>query len=193
MSGILLAYPTLHLSVEGHTDSVGSDEYNMKLSERRADSLRDYLTSNGINAANIQAVGMGKANPVASNDTGAGRQQNRRVEMVVSGDVIGQPITNGTTSNIQPPAPYQAPDNGTGGISARFRPEAGKMSPAPSGLQEVDGLNHLLEVLVLVDTLFGNVTDSVPKTVSSGAGTRQSVGPNVFQPLHQSAARRPRR
>jgi outer membrane protein OmpA-like peptidoglycan-associated protein len=115
MSGILLAYPTLHLSVEGHTDSVGSDEYNMKLSERRADSVRDYLTSNGINAANIQAVGMGKANPVASNDTGAGRQQNRRVEMVVSGDVIGQPITNGTTSNIQQPAPYQVPDNGRAG------------------------------------------------------------------------------
>ena len=62
---------------------------------------------------------MGKANPVASNDTGAGRQQNRRVEMVVSGDVIGQPITNGTTSNIQPPAPYQAPDNGRAGYQPK--------------------------------------------------------------------------
>ena len=92
VSGILLAYPSLHLSVEGHTDSVGTDEYNQKLSERRADAVRDYLTSNGINAGNVQAIGLGKADPVASNDTGAGRQQNRRVEMVVSGDVIGQPI-----------------------------------------------------------------------------------------------------
>ncbi len=109
MSGLLLAYPTLHLSVEGHTDSVGSDEYNMKLSERRADSVRDYLTTNGINAANVQAIGMGKANPVATNDTAAGRQQNRRVEMVVSGDIIGQPITNSPTTDLQP-APYRGPE-----------------------------------------------------------------------------------
>jgi len=100
VSGILLAYPTLHMNVEGHTDSVGTDEYNLKLSQRRADAVRDYLTSNGINAANVQAVGLGKDGPVASNDTPAGRQQNRRVEMVVSGDVIGQPI-QGTTSSLQ--------------------------------------------------------------------------------------------
>ncbi|HEY3823720.1 MAG TPA: OmpA family protein [Bryobacteraceae bacterium] len=100
VSGILLAYPTLHMNVEGHTDSVGSDDYNLKLSQRRADAVRDYLTTNGINAANIQAVGLGKDGPVASNDTAAGRQQNRRVEMVVSGDVIGQPI-QGTTSSLQ--------------------------------------------------------------------------------------------
>jgi outer membrane protein OmpA-like peptidoglycan-associated protein len=78
--------------VEGHTDSIGSDEYNMKLSQRRADAVRDYLTSNGIPQTNVQAIGLGKDGPVASNDTAAGRQQNRRVEMVVSGDVIGQPI-----------------------------------------------------------------------------------------------------
>ncbi len=122
MSGILLAYPTLRLSVEGHTDSIGSDEYNMTLSQRRADAVRDYLASNGIDAANIQAVGMGKADPVASNDTAEGRQQNRRVEMVVSGDIIGQPITStGASLQIQQqpsngfaaqPAPYQAPAGG---------------------------------------------------------------------------------
>ncbi len=100
VSGILLAYPTLHMNVEGHTDSVGTDEYNLKLSQRRADAVRDYLTSNGINPANVQAAGLGKDGPVASNDTAAGRQQNRRVEMVVSGDVIGQPI-QGTTSSLQ--------------------------------------------------------------------------------------------
>jgi len=99
MSGILLAYPSLALSVEGHTDSVGGDDYNLKLSQRRADSVRDYLTANGINAANITAIGKGKGGPVASNDNAAGRQQNRRVEMVVSGEVIGQPISStGATS-----------------------------------------------------------------------------------------------
>jgi outer membrane protein OmpA-like peptidoglycan-associated protein len=118
ISGILLAYPTLHVSVEGHTDSIGSDEYNMKLSQRRADSVRDYLTTNGINAANVQAIGLGKANPVASNDTNAGRQQNRRVELVVSGDVIGQPINNGPATQVQPapaPQPYSVPDKGAAG------------------------------------------------------------------------------
>jgi len=100
VSGILLAYPTLMMKVEGHTDSVGTDDYNMKLSQRRADSVRDYLTANGIAAANVSAIGLGKADPVASNDNAAGRQQNRRVEMVVSGDVIGQPI-DPTTARLQ--------------------------------------------------------------------------------------------
>jgi outer membrane protein OmpA-like peptidoglycan-associated protein len=100
VSGILSAYPTLHMNVEGHTDSIGTDDYNLKLSQRRADAVHDYLTSNGINPANVQSVGLGKADPVASNDTAAGRQQNRRVEMVVSGDVIGQPI-HATTSSLQ--------------------------------------------------------------------------------------------
>jgi outer membrane protein OmpA-like peptidoglycan-associated protein len=93
VSGILLAYPNLHMTVEGHTDSTGSDDYNVKLSQRRADAVRDYLISNNIASNNIQATGLGKDNPVATNDTAAGRQQNRRVEMVVSGEVIGQPIS----------------------------------------------------------------------------------------------------
>lgn len=100
VSGILSVYPTLQMSVEGHTDSVGTDDYNLKLSQRRADAVRDYLTSNGISPSNVQSIGLGKADPVASNDTAAGRQQNRRVEMVVSGDVIGQPI-HATTSSLQ--------------------------------------------------------------------------------------------
>ncbi|HWD99301.1 MAG TPA: OmpA family protein, partial [Bryobacteraceae bacterium] len=132
VSGILLAYPSLHLSVEGHTDSIGTPEYNMKLSQRRADAVRDYLVTNGINQANIQAVGLGEANPVASNSTAAGRQQNRRVEMVVSGDVIGQPIN-------QPPSPTsQTQPNGTQpnpaapaaqGQPAPYQPAAGNQAP----------------------------------------------------------------
>jgi len=105
VSGIVLAYPGLRLQVEGHTDSIGSDEFNMTLSEKRADSVRDYLTSQGVNEANITAQGFGKGSPVASNDNAAGRALNRRVEMVVSGDVIGQPIggQENPTSSLRPP------------------------------------------------------------------------------------------
>jgi outer membrane protein OmpA-like peptidoglycan-associated protein len=89
VAGILLAYPGLKIQVEGHTDSVGTDEYNMKLSQQRADAVRDYLTGQNVPTASVTAVGLGKADPVATNDTAAGRQQNRRVELVVSGEPIG--------------------------------------------------------------------------------------------------------
>jgi outer membrane protein OmpA-like peptidoglycan-associated protein len=91
IAGIVLAHPGLMLEVEGHTDSVGTDEYNMQLSEKRASTVRDFLVQQGISSA-ITARGFGKSQPVASNDTPAGRQSNRRVEMIVSGDVIGTPI-----------------------------------------------------------------------------------------------------
>jgi outer membrane protein OmpA-like peptidoglycan-associated protein len=83
--------------VEGHTDSVGGDDYNMRLSENRASAVRDYLVAQGINPANVGAQGFGKTVPVADNSTAAGRQMNRRVELVVSGDIIGTPL-GATTS-----------------------------------------------------------------------------------------------
>jgi outer membrane protein OmpA-like peptidoglycan-associated protein len=89
VAGILLAYPGLRVQLEGHTDSIGSDEYNVKLSEERAGAVRDYLSSQGVSSANLSATGLGKENPVASNDTETGRQQNRRVDLVVSGAEIG--------------------------------------------------------------------------------------------------------
>jgi outer membrane protein OmpA-like peptidoglycan-associated protein len=89
VSGILLAYPGLKIQVEGHTDSVGSEEYNMKLSEQRAGAVRDYLVQQGVPSGSVGSAGFGKSQPVASNDTAAGRQQNRRVELVVSGEPIG--------------------------------------------------------------------------------------------------------
>jgi outer membrane protein OmpA-like peptidoglycan-associated protein len=89
VAGILLAYPGLKVQLEGHTDSVGTEEYNMKLSNDRAGAVRDYLVAQSVPVANLTATGLGKASPVATNDTAAGRQQNRRVEMVVSGDPIG--------------------------------------------------------------------------------------------------------
>jgi outer membrane protein OmpA-like peptidoglycan-associated protein len=91
VAGILLAYPDLTLEVDGHTDSVGDDAYNQALSERRADAVREYLVQQGISASTIVARGFGEAQPVASNDLAAGRQQNRRVELVVSGESIGRP------------------------------------------------------------------------------------------------------
>ena len=92
ISGIVLAYPSLLLAIEGDTDSVGGDSYNQDLSEKRADSVRDYLAKQNIPMASMTAQGFGKTQPVASNDTAEGRQQNRRVELVVSGDVIGTTI-----------------------------------------------------------------------------------------------------
>jgi outer membrane protein OmpA-like peptidoglycan-associated protein len=89
VSGILLAYPGLKIQLEGHTDSIGSDQYNMTLSQQRADGVRTYLVSQNVPAETVTAVGMGKTNPVADNSTPAGRQQNRRVEMIVSGAPIG--------------------------------------------------------------------------------------------------------
>jgi outer membrane protein OmpA-like peptidoglycan-associated protein len=89
VSGILLAYPGLKLQVEGYTDNIGSDDYNQKLSEERADGVRDYLESQSVKEANISATGYGKSDPIADNSTSAGRAQNRRVQLVVSGDAIG--------------------------------------------------------------------------------------------------------
>ena len=95
ISGIVLAYPTLSLAIEGNTDSVGGDAYNQTLSENRAASVRDYLATEGIPAASMTAHGFGKTQPVASNDTAGGRQQNRRVELIVSGEVIGNTVGAG--------------------------------------------------------------------------------------------------
>ena len=92
VSGIVLAHPGLSLEVEGHTDSVGTDDFNQSLSERRAESVKTYLTQQGIPSASIRARGFGEVQPVASNDHAAGRQQNRRVELIVSGEAIGTSV-----------------------------------------------------------------------------------------------------
>jgi outer membrane protein OmpA-like peptidoglycan-associated protein len=105
VSGIVLAYPDLKLQIEGYTDSIGSDEYNQTLSDKRAEAVRDYLVSQGVNMNNVSARGLGKADPVADNSTAAGRQLNRRVEMIVSGDVIGNLV--GPADQSQHPANAQ--------------------------------------------------------------------------------------
>jgi outer membrane protein OmpA-like peptidoglycan-associated protein len=98
VSGIILAHPGLRMEVEGHTDSVGGDDYNMKLSENRANTVRTYLVDQGVNSESVSARGFGKTSPVADNTTAAGRQMNRRVELVVSGEIMGTTVNGARTS-----------------------------------------------------------------------------------------------
>jgi outer membrane protein OmpA-like peptidoglycan-associated protein len=106
ISGIVLGYPSLKLAVEGNTDSVGTEDFNQKLSEERAEGVRTYLTQQGVPESSTTATGFGKTRPIASNDTSEGRQQNRRVELVVSGEVIGTKIVSIT---LQPVAAVTSP------------------------------------------------------------------------------------
>jgi outer membrane protein OmpA-like peptidoglycan-associated protein len=92
VAGIVSGHPGLRLDVEGYTDSVGGDDYNQTLSEQRGGAVRDYLTQEGMASGSVTSKGFGKAQPVASNDTAEGRQQNRRVELVISGEIIGTKI-----------------------------------------------------------------------------------------------------
>jgi outer membrane protein OmpA-like peptidoglycan-associated protein len=94
VAGILLAYPGLNIEVGGYTDNVGGDEMNQKLSENRAASVRDFLVQQGVTTNSVSARGFGNTSPVASNDNASGRQENRRVELLVSGDMIGNTVTS---------------------------------------------------------------------------------------------------
>jgi outer membrane protein OmpA-like peptidoglycan-associated protein len=100
VAGILLAYPGLNIAVGGYTDNVGGDVMNQTLSENRAGSVRDYLVNQGVATNSVSAMGFGNTLPVATNDNSAGRQQNRRVELLVSGEAIGNPV-NATTGSLR--------------------------------------------------------------------------------------------
>ncbi|MBT9331444.1 OmpA family protein [Paracidobacterium acidisoli] len=126
VAGILLTYPDLKLQVEGYTDNIGSDAYNQKLSQQRADAVRDFLVAQGVQLANITSTGYGMAQPVADNATSAGRAKNRRVQLVVSGHAIGVQEQAPTQQNSQPlaaPPPAQpqsqapAPPQSNSGVS----------------------------------------------------------------------------
>ncbi|MGA7886690.1 MAG: OmpA family protein [Acidobacteriaceae bacterium] len=101
VAGILLAYPGLNIAVGGYTDNVGSDQMNQTLSENRAGAVRDYLVQQGVAGTAVTATGYGNTSPTASNDDSGGRQQNRRVELVVSGDAIGQASSGPSTGNLR--------------------------------------------------------------------------------------------
>ncbi|HEX3726803.1 MAG TPA: OmpA family protein, partial [Pirellulales bacterium] len=101
VAGIIMAYPDLKLEIDGYTDSIGSDNFNRELSQQRADTVRSFLASQGVPDGSIVTRGYGKEDPIASNDTASGRQMNRRVELVVSGNAIG--------TNAAVPAPVTQP------------------------------------------------------------------------------------
>jgi len=100
VAGILLSYPGLNIEVGGYTDNVGGDSMNQTLSENRAGSVRDYLVQQGVSSNSVSARGFGNTLPVSSNDNSSGRQQNRRVELLVSGEAIGKPL-NATTGSLR--------------------------------------------------------------------------------------------
>ena len=97
LAGIVLGHPGLRLAAEGHTDSTGSSDFNQRLSVKRAESVAEYLGSQGVPRDSLSASGFGDTKPIAQNNTVAGRQQNRRVELIVSGEVIGTKIGTSAT------------------------------------------------------------------------------------------------
>jgi len=118
VSGILLSYPGLGVQVEGYTDNVGGDQYNLTLSQQRGDAVRDYLISQGVAAANITSTGYGKNDPIADNATAPGRAQNRRVNLVVSGNAIG--VQKSQPAEMS--APQGVPQGGAAPIQGTSNP-----------------------------------------------------------------------
>ncbi|MGH9470837.1 MAG: OmpA family protein [Terriglobia bacterium] len=99
LAGVLLAYPGVKIEVDGYTDNTGSEETNQELSEKRADAVETFLVQQGVPESSITAHGMGESNPVAPNDTAMGRAMNRRVEIVITGGVIGIPTNSSNNAS----------------------------------------------------------------------------------------------
>jgi outer membrane protein OmpA-like peptidoglycan-associated protein len=131
VAGIILAYPDLRLQVNGYTDSTGTHEINEELSQRRADAVRDFLTSQGVSQGNVSAEGFAESDPVASNSNAAGRQLNRRVELVVSGTAIGQNIAPANAVPGAAPAASGGISGATGAAATSTTTSPG--SPVTSG------------------------------------------------------------
>ena len=142
VAGIIQAYPDLKLQIEGHTDNVGSDQYNQELSERRAAAVRDFLVQEGVPLNNVSAQGYGKQDPVASNATAEGRQMNRRVDLVVSGQAIGQATTPEGPATSNPRSMAAPANNGT----AQQYNSAPANSTAPQGTTQDNGSHQLPSV-----------------------------------------------
>jgi len=137
VAGIIMAYPDLKLEIDGYTDSTGTVQYNEQLSQQRAATVRDFLISQGVPVSNVVARGFGESNPIGSNATAQGRQLNRRVELVVSGNVIGVTTQPGTTTTVGE-ATAGSSSGGTSGVAAQPLPSqndtrSGTAVAAPSG------------------------------------------------------------
>ena len=133
VAGILIAYPDIHVEIDGYTDSTGSLEFNERLSQQRAESVRSYLASQGVNSSTITTQGFGPSQPIASNETASGRQQNRRVELVVSGSSIGQAVgQSATDQNATAVAPTSTPNQ-----ALPAQPVNSDQTPVPAGQSTV--------------------------------------------------------
>jgi outer membrane protein OmpA-like peptidoglycan-associated protein len=133
VAGILIAYPDIHVEIDGYTDSTGSLEFNERLSQQRAEAVRTFLASQGVNSTSITTQGFGPSNPIASNDTASGRQQNRRVELVVSGSSIGQAAgQNAPEQNGASLSPTNTPSQ-----TAPAQPANSNQTPMPAGQSSI--------------------------------------------------------
>ncbi len=129
VAGILIAYPEIRVEIDGYTDSTGGLEFNERLSQQRAESVRSFLAGQGVNSSSITVQGFGPSDPIASNDTAAGRQQNRRVELVVSGSSIGQAVDqNAPDQNANSVAPTSEPNQ-----AAPAQPPNTNQTAVPAG------------------------------------------------------------
>jgi len=124
VSGIIMAYPDLKLEIDGFTDNKGTPQYNMTLSDKRAKAVRDFLVSQGVSTDAVTTKGFGESNPVATNATAAGRQQNRRVELVVSGSSIGNGAGAQGSTGIAP--------GSSGGVSGATQSNPTSSAPTSS-------------------------------------------------------------
>jgi outer membrane protein OmpA-like peptidoglycan-associated protein len=168
VAGIILAYPDLRLEIDGFTDNTGTPQYNQALSEKRAAAVQDFLVSQAVTSGNVNIKGFGQQNPVATNATAAGRQMNRRVELVVSGTAIGRSITPGVNS---PGSPTGTPGmSSTGSVGA-----TGQTSAAPPGTSASPGNPQTPATSGVSGSASGTVsapTTTVPSTPSTpAAGT----------------------
>jgi outer membrane protein OmpA-like peptidoglycan-associated protein len=168
VAGIILAYPDLRLEIDGFTDNTGTPQYNQALSEKRAAAVQDFLVSQGVTSGSVNIKGFGQQNPVATNATAAGRQMNRRVELVVSGTAIGRSITPGVNS---PGSPTGTPGmSSTGSVGA-----TGQTSAAPPGTSASPGNPQTPATSGVSGSASGTVsapTTTVPSTPSTpAAGT----------------------
>jgi hypothetical protein len=179
VAGILLAYPDLHLKIEGYTDNIGTPSYNVQLSNRRAASVRDYLVSQGVPASNVTAEGLGESNPVASNATAAGRQMNRRVDLVVSGQSI-------EATRETPGGPGGTPGTSASGtVTGTRTTEVDRSYQSSSTSDTAQPANNPQPA--------GNINNAQPADVQTGNTNAQpaTAVPNGGQPVNSQPAVQP--
>ncbi len=182
VAGIILAYPDLKLEIDGFTDNTGSPEYNQTLSDKRAETVKNFLAAQGVGANNIVTRGYGESNPVASNSTASGRQMNRRVELVVSGTAIGTNINSSSTTTTT---------TTTGGVPAGTTAPAQTAQPAGASATGSVGTSGATGTAGPTGTV-GTGTAGTPPPATPGAGVSGTVNtPAPSTPANAPASAQP--